>query len=69
MDSNQGGLKGQVMIDFFASLLDLMGQVESSEALYHNYTTFCLARDVEPASDVDFAIAFRRLLSRIAEVM
>ncbi len=65
MDKGNGGMKGLSMVAFFMSLLELMGQVESAEALYRNYVTFCLARDVEPETAGAFTDSFRGLLSRI----
>lgn len=65
MAKGNGEMKGHTMVAFFISLLDLMGQVESSEALYRNYVTFCLARDVEPETAGVFTNSFRGLLSRI----
>lgn len=65
MDKGNGEMKGHTMVAFFMSLLELMGQVESADALYRNYVMFCLARDVEPETIGVFTDSFRGLLSRI----
>lgn len=65
MGQGNGEMKGNTLVAFFASLLELMCQVESAESLYRNYVTFCLARDVEPETLGLFTASFRGLLSRI----
>lgn len=65
MDKVSGEMRGHTMVAFFMSLLDIMCQVESSESLYRNYVTFCLAHDVEPEAIGSFTDSFRGLLSRI----
>lgn len=59
------GLQADLLGDFFLSLMDLIEQIDSAAAVYRHYTTYCLSRDVEPASLSVFTRRFHAVLHRI----